>query len=277
MDNASATSVTNPNPHAVLPLQTPSEYPMPLLTFPVTKSGTHQQRISDKLKEELARRRMSRAALAYKAKISISSLEKGLSGKRKFTDQTLIRIEQVLDIRLRSNASNPGLIAPETMGSYSRPAVKWLEGSYLTIRPSISRVPSIYAYNTEISWNETAGHLVFQEKARADRAYAQTGHVSVSHQSGHIYLATNAHGQNRLMILSRQGITGELYGLLLTLRTEKGARLLPVSMPVVLVPFSQLQDTPAFGTISENHKAYARQRSWLDRTLQDGFAVMMGA
>jgi transcriptional regulator with XRE-family HTH domain len=262
---------TNPNPAVKLQPQLPAGNSMPMLTL----ASVNQQRISKNLKEELARRRMSRATLADKAKISLSSLEKGLTGTRNFTDQTLIRLEEVLGIKLRTNTAGPGLIAPETMGSYSRPAVKWLEGNYLTIRPSTNRVPSIYAYNTEISWNETTSHLVFEEKARADRAYAQSGHISVSHQSGHIYLATNIHGQNRLMILSRQGITGELYGLLLTLRTEKGARLLPVSMPVVLVPFAQLQDPPAFGTISENHKAYARQRAWLDRTLQDGFAVMM--
>ncbi len=272
MDNLGEIPITNPNSQVALPPHQPNGYSVPMRA----PDSTNQQRISGKLKEELARRRMSRATLAASARISLSSLEKGLSGQRNFTDQTLIRLEEVLCLKLRNNTGGPGLIAPESMGSYSRPAVKWLEGSYLTIRPSTSRVPSIYAYNTEISWSESAGHLFFEEKARADKAYAQSGHVSVSHQSGHIYLATNTHGQNRLMILSRQGITGELYGLLLTLRTEKGARLLPVSMPVVLVPFSQLQEAPAFGTIPENHKAYARQKAWLDRTIGDGFAVMMG-
>ncbi len=261
------TLVPNP-PCSTIPIQD--------ISHPMPRTGPSEQlRITARLKEEIARRRMSRAGLADKAKISLSSLEKGLSGQRSFTDQTLIRLEEALGLKLRSNAHPLGLIAPDTMGSYSRPAVKWLEGNYLTIRPSSSRLPSIYCYCTELSWDETAGHLAFQEKARADKAYSQSGHVSVSHQSGHIYLVTNAHGQNRLMILSRQGITGELYGLLLTLQTAKGARLLPVSMPVVLVPFSQLQEPPAFGTISENHKAYLRQKAWLDRTINDGFAAMM--
>jgi transcriptional regulator with XRE-family HTH domain len=228
-----------------------------------------------RIKEELARRRMSRASLAAKAKISLSSLEKGLTGTRTFTDQTLVRIEDALGLKLRASGRGPGLIAPEDMGSYSRPAVKWLEGNYLTIRPSSSKLPAIYVYTTEIAWDDDKAHLVFQEKARADKAYAQAGHVSVSHQSGHIYLVTNKHGQHRLITVSRQGITGELYGLLLTLQTEKGARLVPVAMPIVLVPFSQLDEAPSFGTISENHRAYVRQKAWLDRAIEDGFAVMM--
>jgi transcriptional regulator with XRE-family HTH domain len=232
--------------------------------------------ITSRIKDELARRRMSRATLAAAAKISISSLEKGLSGARAFTTQSLLRIEQVLDITLRQEKAGPGIIAPDALGSYARPSVRWLEGSYLTLRPSSSKVPSIYAYAIDISWDDAAGHLVFQEKSRADREYAQAGHVAVSHQSGHIYLITNKHGQHRLMTLSRQGITGEMYGLLLTLQTDKGARLQPVAMPVVMVPFATLPDAPSFGTISENHRAYLIQKAWLDKALGGGFAMLMG-
>ena len=52
-----------------------------------------------RLREELARRRMSRASLADHAKISLSSLEKPLSGQRPFTDQALVRIETALGPR----------------------------------------------------------------------------------------------------------------------------------------------------------------------------------
>ncbi len=230
-----------------------------------------------RIKEELARKRISRAGLAAQARISLSSLEKGLSGRRIFTDQTLIRIEGVLGIRLRGSKLGPGVIAPETLGSYSRPAVKWLEGGYILARPSTSKQPALYTYGVDITWDDDLGHLVFEEKARTDKAYAQTGEVAVSHQSGHIYLITNKHGQHRLITLSRQGVTGELYGLLLTLQTDRGARLVPVSMPVVLIPLNQLGDVPSYGTISEGDKSYAKIRVYLDRTIAGGFATMMGA
>ena len=53
------------------------------------------------VREELARRRISRQYLAEMAKISISTLEKALSGRRPFTLATTIRLEQALGLSLR--------------------------------------------------------------------------------------------------------------------------------------------------------------------------------
>ena len=48
-------------------------------------SDEHSRQVADQIREELARRRMSRKGLADQAKISISTLEKALSGRRPFT------------------------------------------------------------------------------------------------------------------------------------------------------------------------------------------------
>src|SRR3954447_3090264 len=53
------------------------------------------------IREELARRRISRQHLADQAKISISTLEKALSGRRPFTLATTIRLEEALGVSLR--------------------------------------------------------------------------------------------------------------------------------------------------------------------------------
>src|SRR6187431_3722810 len=58
--------------------------------------------------EELARRRLSRQQLAEMARISLSTLEKALSGRRPFTLATLVRLEQALGISLR-RGSSPGV------------------------------------------------------------------------------------------------------------------------------------------------------------------------
>jgi transcriptional regulator with XRE-family HTH domain len=49
--------------------------------------------IGNQIREELARRRLSRQHLADKAKISLSTLEKALTGSRPFTLATVVRIE----------------------------------------------------------------------------------------------------------------------------------------------------------------------------------------
>src|SRR5437016_7286701 len=56
--------------------------------------------------EELARRRMSRRLLADQAKISISTLEKALSGRRPLTLATMVRLEEALGVSLRQNGTN---------------------------------------------------------------------------------------------------------------------------------------------------------------------------
>src|SRR5438874_4242341 len=103
------------------------------------------------VREELARRRLSRQWLADEAKVSLSTLEKALAGRRPFTLATVVRLEDALGTSLRTRTMvqpNVGLFAPESMGAYARPAVQWLEGTYLTLRPSFSEENAVFAYLT---------------------------------------------------------------------------------------------------------------------------------
>src|SRR3954469_6734081 len=64
---------------------------------------TDEQRraVAALVREQLARRRISRQHLADQAKISISTLEKALAGRRPFTLTTTIRLEEALGVSLR--------------------------------------------------------------------------------------------------------------------------------------------------------------------------------
>src|SRR5512144_3044603 len=119
------------------------------------------------VREELARRRISRQYLAEMAKISMSTLEKALSGRRPFTLATTIRLEEALGVALRkaNNAdhAHAASLAPGELGFYSRPAVAFIEATYLTLRPSFSEPSAIYAYRTEICWDAETSSLVFRE------------------------------------------------------------------------------------------------------------------
>src|ERR1043165_1477456 len=119
--------------------------------------------LSDRIREELGRRRASRQWLADEARISLSTLEKGLAGQRRFTTQTLVRIESALGVPLRGRGrernEQGGDIAPDELGAYARPAVRWLEGDYLTVRPSFGVDQALCANRTTISWDADAAHL----------------------------------------------------------------------------------------------------------------------
>ena len=56
------------------------------------------------VREELARRRLSRQWLADEARVSLSTLEKALAGRRPFTLATVVRLEDALGTSLRGPA-----------------------------------------------------------------------------------------------------------------------------------------------------------------------------
>jgi transcriptional regulator with XRE-family HTH domain len=233
--------------------------------------------IAQQVREELARRRISRQRLADEARISISTLEKALSGRRTFTLGSIVRIEEALGIKLRrtgvangSDAENNG-VAPDELGNYSRASVAWIIGSFLTVRPSFGEKSAVYAYRTEIFWDETNASLAFREAERIDQDFTQFGTVSVPSQTGHIYLITNRHGQYRLIVVARPAITGEMHGILTTLQAGKGSQLTPTSAPIVMVPIKS-GEKAVFGRIPQGHTSYASYRGLLKRTLDDSFA-----
>jgi hypothetical protein len=164
----------------------------------------------------------------------------------------------------------PKLFAPETMGAYARPAVQWLEGTYLTLRPSFSEEGAIFAYLTSISWDDSNGHLVFSEAARTDSEYEQKGFVSFPNISGAIYLVTISQGQYRVALLNRP--SGRwLNGILLTLAAGDGAQLTPASLPIVLLPVSGEDNRPV-GVVRAGDPAFDEYRTCVDGVTQRGYA-----
>jgi hypothetical protein len=170
--------------------------------------------------------------------------------------------------------SSNGDIAADGLGAYSRRSVSWLEGEYLTLRPSFGDRDAIYAYRTEILWDAAAPCLAFRESERQDAAYTQLGEVAVPNQSGHIYLVTNRHGQHRLITVSRPTISGEMYGIITTLLAGRGSQLTPIAAPIALLPVKAVA-APTFGRISAGDANYAVYRQHLRRTTEEPFALFL--
>jgi transcriptional regulator with XRE-family HTH domain len=246
-------------------------------------SAEQSRQVAETIREEIARRRISRQSLAEQAKLSLSTLEKVLGGRRPFTLATTVRLEQALGVSLRkAEAAAPvaaassvnGDIAPDSLGAYSRRAVTWLEGVYITLRPSFGSKDAIYAYRTEIAWDASVSSLVFREGERTDAAYTQFGEVAVPNQSGFIYLVTNRHGQHRLITVSRPTILGEMYGILTTLLAGRGSLLTPIAAPIAFLPVAMIP-APTLGRVSEGDPNYAVYRTHLRRTIDEPFAMFL--
>ena len=244
-------------------------------------TADQSRQVSATIREELARRRISRQQLAELAKISMSTLEKALGGRRPFTLATTVRLEEALGVSLRQRSDTPapaaaanGDVAPDHLGAYSRRAVVWIEGTYVTLRPSFGDKDSIYVYRTEIAWDAKSACLLFREGERLDADFTQFGEVAVPNQSGHVYLVTNRSGQHRLITVSRPTITGEMYGILMTLLAGKGSLLTPIAAPIAFVPLKAVAK-PSFGRVNSSDPNHALYRKHLKRTLDEPFAMFM--
>jgi transcriptional regulator with XRE-family HTH domain len=242
-------------------------------------SAEQSLQVAETVREEIARRRISRQSLAEQAKLSLSTLEKVLGGRRPFTLATTVRLEQALGVSLRKAQDEPaasapvnGDVAPDSLGAYSRRAVAWIEGTYLTVRPSFGDKAAIYAYHTEIAWDAAASSLLFREGERLDVAFTQFGEVAVPHQSGFIYLVTNRNGQHRLITVSRPTISGEMYGIITTLLAGRGSLLTPVAAPIAFLPIKNIPGSTV-GRISSGDANYAIYREHLRRTIDEPFAL----
>jgi len=235
---------------------------------------TDSRAVGQRVREEIARRRMSRQALADMAKISLSTLEKALAGTRPFTLATTLRIEAAFGMVLRPSAPMTMVpasdTAPEAMGAYARSAVRWVEGRYLTLRPSFGTAGAIYAYVTTVRWLDEQGYLAFAESERADARFEQNGHVSMPNLSGYIYFVTNTLGQYRLMILARPNAQAILYGLLTTLQSGQGAQLTPATCTVALRTMAH-NETPTTGLVAPGAVEYDDYRDMLDRAVSEDF------
>ena len=140
------------------------------------------------------------------------------------------------------------------------------------MRPSFGDRGAIYAYCTKIEWEAATSKLMFRETERLDAAFTQYGEVSVPNQSGHIYLVTNRHGQYRLITVARPTITGEMHGILTTLLAGRGSQLTPIAAPIALIPMRAIKD-PAFGRVIPKDAHYAAYRQYIQRTIDEPFAV----
>ena len=244
-------------------------------------SAEQSQQVAETIREEIARRRISRQSLAEQAKLSLSTLEKVLGGRRPFTLATTVRLEQALGVSLRKlpetitvTASANGGIAPDSLGSYSRRAVARIEGTYITVRPSFGEQRALYAYRTEITWDESSSSLGFREGERQDADYTQYGEVAVPNESGFVYLVTNRHGQHRVITVSRPRNSGEMYGIITTLLAGRGSLLTPVAAPIAFLPVKNVPK-PSLGRVSADDANYAAYREHLRRTIDEPFAIFL--
>jgi hypothetical protein len=77
-----------------------------------------------------------------------------------------------------------------------------------------------------------------------------------------------------MVTLSRPMIGGEMFGLLATLQSGKGATLMPIAVPVVLAPVASFGDDLRFGLITPEDSLFKTYEKLLRRCVNEPFVIL---
>ena len=204
--------------------------------------GEHRQ-VSQMLRVELAKRRMTQDALAAVTGLSLATIGRALRGK--FRAETIMLIESKLEISLGAapRRDQHSMVAAEQLGSYHFQNVSHLVGEYLCARRAFSKPDDLVLYPITISWTQQPAQLAglrFDEINKIGKVdYSQSGHVYLPPGCSYLHLATVDRGSVRLITVSfvpDKLIEDEaLRGLILTLYNPVASSHVPAVSPFVML------------------------------------------
>ncbi len=260
--------------------------------MPAPSSNPSRGVALERLRTAMIEKKITQAGLADAADCHEKTIQ-NLFGGRTVRDQTLFDVCMVLDLDFdelktqwagsgpkgqpqRDEPGQPGVgteVAPIYMGGYTRRAVDHFIGSYLTLRPAFTKDGVLFAYRTDITWDESWPSLLFQECNRPDAPYSHTGRVHVPPSSQFIHLVSLTKGAMRMILLSQPDQMQQMRGIITTL-SRRGPTIAPVSAPIV---YRRIDAASAgdFGEITAGHALYANYKAALEECVDEGHATLI--
>ena len=228
--------------------------------------------IRNQINKYLVKEKIKREEFCHRAGISPATLNKCMTGKMRFSDKTISKIQTIIGVL--DNLKADELDSYKNYGGYSKIQAKKFIGSYLTFRPSFSEEKAIFSYITDISWSDERGALEFSERDRHDSEHSQRGYISIPQETNFIYFIVNYIGQYRMSVCRRNAISGEIYGLINTLRIVDNWVLVPVTTFIHMIPYNDC-DYKTTGIIKSNDKNYSFFSKRLERTQSKKLAQLI--
>lgn len=222
-----------------------------------------ESEIRNQINKFLVTEKIKREEFCHRAGISPATLNKCMTGKMKFSDKTINKIQAIIGVQDNTKADE--LDGYRNYGGYSKIQAKKFVGSYLTFRPSFSEEKAIFSYITDINWSDERGALEFSEKDRRDSEHSQRGFISIPQETNFIYFIVNYIGQYRMSVCRRNAISGEIYGLINTLRIVDNWALVPVTTYIHMIPYESCEHKIT-GVINSDDKNYQYFSKKLERT-----------
>src|SRR5262249_21199910 len=136
---------------------------------------------------------------------------------------------------------------------------------------------TLNAYLIQMRWDKSGSHLVFEERARPDAKFAQSG--VFYHQSGRpfFHLVSGNRGDLRMYTLALPEGDGIARGVISTLSNPKGAIYIPVAAPIFLRSLRTTDPAkyPATGYINADHLSYLEYQEILRSVTDDEYCMFV--
>ena len=199
-------------------------------------SAPEEDPVVARIREELARRPMSREQLAHRASVSKSTVDKLMTGA--YSPKTVAKIEEALGVPLQ-RLQVVSDVAPDWLGGYARSDVEIYLGDYELIRPDTT-MPGrrINIYAMAMDWDEGGSRLRMIHHGIERSRYRQFGVISVPEGQPYIFVVSSDGGWHQSCILERISFTRDMSGLMFGLNMVSRANLYrPVVVPMALVGY----------------------------------------
>ena len=256
----------------------------------ITEPALSREQALDRIKTAMVEKKLTQAELADASDCHEKTIQ-NLLGGRSVRDQTLFDVCMVLGLDFHglrdawhgetvALANGPmelkgdgGVVAPVYMGAYTRAAVDHYIGSYLTLRASFSKLDTIVAYRTDITWDPDWPSLLFEERDRPDSTYSHRGRLYIPSSSMFIHLVSLTKGAMRMIIVSQLDREAEMRGLITTLNKHR-ATFTPVATPIVYCLRATFEPG-SLGEITPSSPFYDRYKALLADTIDQGYARLV--
>lgn len=218
----------------------------------------------------IAQKSLSRARFAAEVGLSLSSINNLLGGAKAPSPRMLTKIDAKTGIITRDKRAAFDF----EVGRPERHLTAHLEGDYQVIRPSYREEGNLSGYVISISFNETLGGLVFEEKNN-DMSPQNKGCVSIPFSNNTMHLLSCQQGNFRLITLSNAYEPGIFYGGILTLASKKMIERAPAAVIMVLKKLES-SDEPHFGILRPADGKFSEFQALIDFGRTEGFFRVLG-
>lgn len=221
-----------------------------------------ESEIRNQINHYLAHEKIKREEFCHRAGISLATLNKCMTGKMRFSEKTISKIKDMISIVDENNSGEIDVY--KNYGGYSKLQASKYIGNYITFRPSFSNNGEFFVYLTEIKWNSEKNVLEFIEKNRSDSEHSQNGYISIPLETNYVYFIVNAIGNYRLVISRRDIFSGDIYGLINTLKSTNNGALVPVASYIYMTPIDKCPFKTT-GLIKEKDEGFIFFRDKLEK------------